>query len=161
MNENATTQTTTTLTKEQELLRAFRSPEDLKAFINCIQNDEEYQAWKAAHPERDSKWQSMTRDEQTEDIISSLAQLGLIEEETPEEKAARQAYREIRQAYREIDKLLDHQCTSRELGYFYHNYIAHKKASNYDECLLIMDIFNYGKICGKREERARRKREQV
>lgn len=139
MNENATT---------------YATPTELIDSVIRGDHDEELRAFREAHPELAEQRKNMTRDERTEYIISLLAQLGLIEEETPEEKAARQAYREI-------DKLLDHQCTSRELGYFYHNYIAHKKASNYDECLLIMDIFNYGKICGKREERARRKREQV
>ena len=74
MNENATTQTTTTLTKEQELLKACRSSEDLTEFIARIPDDEEYKAWKAAHPDRDSKWQNMTKEQKAEFIATIKAE---------------------------------------------------------------------------------------
>lgn len=59
--------------------------------------------------------------------------------------------------FKELETLLDYQCLSDELDHFYHTYIKRKQAEGEDPCLLIIDIFNYGIICGKRAERARRK----
>lgn len=153
MNENATTQTTTTLTKEQELLRASRSSEDLKAFINCIQNDEEYQAWKAAHPERDSKWQNMTKEQKTEHLADLIMQLA--------EKENQRQHEQLRKILR------SHNMPTAEIWYTIREYCHREKdhpefkdaASN--EMMLLLDMYEYGRICGIRQERARRRGEQV
>ena len=153
MNENATTQTTTTLTKEQELLRASRSSEDLKAFINCIQNDEEYQAWKAAHPERDSKWQNMTKEQKTEHLADLIMQLA--------EKEQQRQHEQLRKILR------SHNMPTGEIWYTIREYCHREKdhpefkdaASN--EMMLLLDMYEYGRMCGIRQERARRRGEQV
>lgn len=153
MNENATTQTTTTLTKEQELLRACRSSEDLTEFIARIPDDEEYKAWKAAHPERDSKWQNMTKEQKTEYLADLIMQL---------------AEKENQRRHEQLREILRHQNIPtgeiwQTLRDYYHREKANPKykdaASN--EMFLALDMFEYGRICGIRQERARRKGEQV
>jgi hypothetical protein len=139
MNENATTQTTTTTTNLiDDVLRG--------------DYDAEFTAYRKAHPELAKMREGMTREEKTEYIISLFEKLGLIEEATPEEKAAEKEYKALKE-------LLSHQCLTPDIDSFYHNYISRRKEENYDECLLFLDIFNYGKICGKREERSCRRGE--
>lgn len=133
-----------TLTKEQELLQASRSSEDLKAFINCIQNDEEYQAWKAEHPDRDSDWESMTREQKNECLADLIMQLA-------EEEQQRQ-YEQLRKVFRKQNILTG------EVWDTIRNYCTREKQDPlYSEMLLLLDMFQYGRICGIRQERARRK----
>lgn len=153
MKENATTQTTTTLTKEQELLRACGSSEDLTEFIAHLPDDEEYQAWKAAHPERDSKWQNMTKEQKTEYLVDLIMQL---------------AEKENQRQHEQLRKILRHQnIPTGEIWYTIKEYYHREKANPQfkdaasNEMFLALDMFEYGRICGIRQERARRKGEQV
>lgn len=108
--------------------------------INSIDNDKEYKEYRAAHPLPDPS--TLTREEKINSLIDKLLKLADLEQ--------------LRE-YKALDKLLSYQCTSPELDTFYNNYIKRKQAAGEDPCLLIMNIFNYGIICGKRAERARRK----
>ena len=46
--------------------------------------DTEFKAWKASHPEKDTEFEAMTREEKIDHIIDLLGQLGLVEaKETP------------------------------------------------------------------------------
>lgn len=116
----------------------------IDGLLQQAETDPEYKAWREAHPEPDPKLQGMTREEKINRLIDKLMKLADLEEQ---------------REYKALDKLLGYQCLSAELDYFYHTYIERKKAENYDTCLLIADIFNYGVICGKRAERARRRGE--
>lgn len=138
MNENATTQTKATNIIDS-VLRG--------------DHDNEIKAFYATHSELAEQRKSMTREQKINRILDLFEKLGAMEE-TPEQKAEREEFAKL-------DKLLSQQCTSPELDSFYNTYIKRKQAAKYDECLLIMDIFNYGVICGKRAERAHRKGEQV
>lgn len=149
MNENATTQTTTTLTKEQELLRACRSSEDLTEFIARIPDDEEYMAWKAAHPERDSKWQNMTKEQKKEYLADLIMQLA--------EKEQQRQHEQLRKILR------SHNMPTGEIWYTIREYCHREKdhpefkdAAN-NEMMLLLDMFEYGRICGIRQERARKR----
>lgn len=133
----------------------YTNPSDLINGIISGDLDEEIRAYKAAHPEKAEQRKNMTREEKIDHLLNMLEKLGMVKEPTPEEIAAENEYKALEQ-------LLSFQCFTDDIDRFYHNYIKRKKRAKYDECLLILDIFNYGKICGKREERARRKRgEQV
>ena len=57
----------------------------------------------------------------------------------------------------ELNKLLSKQLLPKQdmldlLG----KYVHEKQSQNYDECLLLISMFMYGYICGKRAERERR-----
>lgn len=53
--------------------------------------DTEFKAWKASHPEKDTEFEAMTREEKIDHIIDLLGQLGLVEaEETTEPTAEAQ-----------------------------------------------------------------------
>lgn len=45
--------------------------------------DTEFKAWKASHPEKDTEFEAMTREEKIDHIIDLLGQLGLVEAEEP------------------------------------------------------------------------------
>lgn len=49
----------------------------IEALLQHIRADEEFQAWKAAHPERKKRTDSMTREELNSEIIILLEQLGI------------------------------------------------------------------------------------
>lgn len=143
-----------TRTKGQELLTAFSgTKEDLEAFIDSIPNDEKYQAWKAAHPERAEARKNMTREEKTEYLADLI--IKLMEKE--QQRAEQEQLADLRE-------LLNKQYvpTSPEFDLI-RRYIIAKKAESpvYSEALMCIDVFNYGVMCGKRAERARRKGEQV
>lgn len=151
-NENTTTQT-----KEQKLLRAFKSKETLDEFLDSIPNDEEYQAWKAAHPERDSKWDGMTREQKNEYIVELILKI-----------AEKEQQRQKQEKHEQLRELLRHQSvpvgetwdTIREYCQIEQaNPVFKDKASN--DMMLLLDMFEFGKIYGIRQERARRKGEQV
>lgn len=109
------------------------------------------EAYNAAHPEEAERRKNMTREEIIKEILNALEKLGLVKELTPEEKAAEQEYTELRE-------LLRYQCIDDKHNTILRDYVGREKSkSNYCEALLIWDIFNYGRICGKREERTRRK----
>ena len=147
-----------TQSRTQALLQAFSgTKEDLEAFIDSIPNDEEYKAYKAAHPEPNEKWQNMTREQQNEHIIDLIMQL-----------AEREAERQQQERHNNLRELLRKQAipageTWDTIADYCHREQANpeytEKASN--DMMLLLDMFEYGKICGIRQERARRKGAQV
>jgi hypothetical protein len=50
--------------------------------------DTEFKAWKASHPEKDTEFEAMTREEKIDHIIDLLGQLGLVEAEETTEPTA-------------------------------------------------------------------------
>lgn len=109
------------------------------------------EAYYAAHPEEAERRKNMTKAEIIEEILNALEKLGLIKEPTPEEKAAEQKYTELR-------SLLHFQYISFEYNGTLIDYVQREQSRpDYSEAFLFWDIFNYGRICGKREERARKK----
>ena len=110
----------------------------------------EIEAYKAAHPEETKQVNKLPKAVIAMQLLQLLEDLGRIEKTSPETKLA-----ELR--YLELNELLGFQCLSKELDEFYHSYISRKKSANYDDTLLIIDIFNYGRICGIRAERAKKR----
>ena len=143
-----------TQSRTQALLQAFSgTKEDLEAFIDSIPNDKAYQEYKAAHPEPNEKWQNMTREQQNEHIIDLIMQL-----------AEREAERQQQERHNNLRELLRKQAipageTWDTITDYCHREQANPKykdkASN--DMMLLLDMFEYGKICGIRQERARRK----
>lgn len=150
-----------TPTKTQALLQAFSGTQaDLEAFIDRIPNDEEYKAYKAAHPERDSEWDNMTREQKTEHLVNLIMQLAE-QEEQRQEREQQEQHKQLRNLLRkqsmpagEIwDTITDYCHREQEHPEF--------KDPKANEMMLLLDMFEYGKICGIRAERAKRKGEQV
>lgn len=144
---------THTLTKEQEFLQACRSTEDFKDFIDRIPNDEEYKAWKAAHPDRDSKWKGMTKEQKVEHLVDLIMQL---------------QEREQKRQHEQLRELLRYQNTPTGGTWeTIRDYCQREQANpefkdpKSNEMMLLLDMYEYGRICGIRQERARRRGEQV
>ena len=147
-----------TQTRTQELLQAINGTQaEFEAFIESIPNDKEYQEYKAAHPEPDPKWKAMTREQQNEHIVNLIMQL-----------AEREAEREQQERHNELRNLLRMQTmpageiwdTIREYCHREKDKPTFKDRES-NEMMLLLDMFEYGKICGIRQERARRKGAQV
>ena len=146
-----------TQSRTQALLQAMNGTKaDLEAFIDSIPNDKEYQEYKAAHPEPNPKWQGMTREQKTEYLVDLIMQLA----EKEAERAQQEKHNELRQLLRQQN--LPTGETWDTLRDYYHrekeNPAYKDEASN--EMMLALDMFEYGRICGIRQERARRRREQ-
>jgi vacuolar-type H+-ATPase catalytic subunit A/Vma1 len=126
-----------------------RTKEEL---FKAIQEDEGYQAWKAAHPERAEARKNMTKEEKKELLINLITELGEQERERKEQ-----------QQYKEMKELLDRQFIIQgDTWDAIKNYCTREKQDPlYNEMLLLLDMFQYGRICGIRQERARRKGEQA
>ena len=136
-----------TQTKTQALLQALNgTKEELTAFIESIPNDEEYQAYKAAHPEPDKKWQGMTREQKTEYLADLIMQL---------------AEKERQKKHEQLKSLLGYQnIASKDCTEMIKYINTEQSTGNYgegNECLLYLDAFNYGYIQGKRAKRARKR----
>lgn len=126
-----------------------RTKEEL---FKAIQEDEGYQAWKAAHPERAEARKNMTKEEKKELLINLITELG----EQERERKEQQEYNELRDLLRNQSVIW---CDTWET---IKNYCTRAKQEPlYNEMLLLLDMFQYGKICGIRQERARRKGEQA
>ena len=118
-----------------------------KNIMDLIDNDKEYQEYRKAHPLPDRS--NMTRAEKINHIVDLLVKLSEQAEQEKQEKEQRE--------FKELETLLGYQCLSAELDNFYNTYIKRKRAAGEDPCFILMETFNYGVICGKRAERARRK----
>lgn len=120
-----------------------KSPDELMQYID---NDEEWQEYRKNNPPKD--YSSMSREEITEKLIDNLMKLQelvKLDEEKEHDK---------------LRKLLGHQVIrDKELNPIW-KYYQKEQAQNKDNTLLFLDIFNYGRICGIRAERARRKGEE-
>ena len=147
-----------TPTKTQALLQAFSGTKaDLEAFIDSIPNDEEYKAYKAAHPEPNEEWQNMTREQQNEHIIDLIMQLAEREAERQQQEQHKQLRNLLRKQPMPAGEVWD---TIRD---YCHREQEHPefKDPKANEMMLLLDMFEYGKICGIRAERAKHKGEQV
>lgn len=143
-----------TQSRTQALLQAFSgTKEDLEAFIDSIPNDKAYQEYKAAHPEPNEKWQNMTREQQNEYIIDLIMQLAerakAQQARTEENRVCQISDEQAIPAGETWDTITDY-CHREQANPKYKD-----KASN--DMMLLLDMFEYGKICGIRQERARRK----
>lgn len=126
-----------------------RTKEEL---FKAIQEDEGYQAWKAAHPERAEARKNMTREEKIDYLEDLIMELAVKERERAE-----------KEQLAELRELLNHQLTPTGPEFeLLRRYINAEKAENpvFCEALMCIDVFNYGVMCGKRAERARRNKEQ-
>lgn len=145
-----------TQSRTQALLQAMNGTQaEFKAFIESIPNDKEYQEYKAAHPEPDTKWQGMTREQKNEYLVDLIMQL-----------AEKEAERVKQEKHNELKELLRYQNlptgeTWDTLREYYHREKANPdyKDDASKEMFLALDMFEYGRICGIRQERARRRGE--
>lgn len=126
---------------------------EIESFIDNMENDAEYKAYREAHPESRSSLAGMTREEQTERIVDLIMQLAEREQQKQQEH------------HIQLKNLLEYQNIASKDCTEMINYISTEQSTGHygegNECLLFLDAFNMGYIQGKRAERARRKGAKV
>ena len=131
----------------QEFLQVVTngSKGEISNYVHSIANEADFKAFQETLPERPA---NMSKEEKVDLLVSLITQLAELEEKKRHDK---------------LKQLLEYQTFSEKEWDILITYInREEKSPAYNpenNCLLYLDAFLYGLICGKRAVRARKKRD--